>query len=688
MGRGILMVMLLNVTFCFSFAGNRSLRAEQGTIDYSTVGFADETYWLLNGEFEFYWKSLVHPDSINKSSIAAPHTFVMVPSYWANSKDLSFPEKGFATYHLKILLPDSFRQLLTFDVPVFDSSYELFLNGQSMAKNGRVGTSKHSEQPEYSPKQFDYLPDTDTLQLTVWVSNFSHHQGGFWKEIRFGPSASFKTFLSRESFFSLLTIGVLLAFALVFLLFFIGQRNDQSMIYFALILLGVALRVCVTGDYFIGDLWPISWSSIIRLEYISLVIILVSGIYFFAEFLNSKFFRWLGHGNAVICILILALILFQPVEVFSISVIYFELLIPLVLIAVVFLSVKEAWEGSLKAILNIVGILIVFVAFVNDVLVASSRLSLFDDYVAQYAVLFFALMHGAVLFYRWVEVYREKAELNNVVTYINSNLEKLVAERTDELEAKNTRIEKQNHEMSDSINLQNRLFSIIGHDLRSPLATLFQLAEVLEEDIEPEERKKIIRSLRQLSRSTGDMIDNLIYWGRSQGHELKYNPSSGFLSDVYDELADMLIPIAEQKGIDLQFEDKSKKESFFDKELIHLVIRNLIGNAIKFTPHDGNITLSVEYDNKEKCHVISIQDTGVGMSRKMIDTIISGENNKSTPGTKGEKGTGLGLVLCKDLVEMHGGKFGIESREGVGSKFFFTLPGRSRITAPIRSQKV
>lgn len=688
MGRVIVIVILLNVTLCFSFAGSRSLRAEQGTIDFSTIGFADVNYRVLNGEYEFYWKSLLFPDSINKSSNSTPQIYAVVPSYWSEFGDDSYPEKGFATYNLKIILPDSFRQELTFDIPVFDSSYELFLNGESVSKNGKVGTSLQSEVPGYAPRQINFQPLSDTIQLTVWVSNFNHRRGGFWKEMRFGPRLQFEPVLRREVFYSLLTVGVLLAFSLLFLFFFIGDRKNQSMIFFSLILLGVAVRVCVSGSYYITDLYPVSWKNMIRMEYLSLALILLAGFYFFADFIKSKILKRFAHVNAAICVAFSVLILTLSVSVFSHFVVYFEVIFPLVFIVVIVLSVKDAIEGSLGAVLNITGIIIVLFAFINDVLIATSKATLFDNYIAQYAVMVFAFMHGLIIIYKWVETYQEKAELNNVVTYINSNLEKLVAERTDELKDQNQRIEKQNREMSDALELNNRLFSIIGHDLRSPLATLFQLAEVLgEEDVDEVERKKIIRSLRQLSRSTGDMIDNLVYWGRSQGQALSYNPSFGYIRDVYNSLAEMLVPIAEQKGIELQFEDYTRDEVYFDKELMNLVIRNLIGNAIKFTPPQGNVTLSVNYNKKEKCHVVSVQDTGVGMSQNLIDAILTGENNKSTPGTKGEKGTGLGLILCKDLIEMHGGAFSIESREGVGSRFYFTLPDKSKAKATLIKQK-
>lgn len=689
MGRVLLFIIFLNLNFFTSVANHRANKAVGGVLDLSSVDMCKTTYYVLNGEYDFCWKSLVHPDTIRKSERWSADCFADVPSYWTDFRNGNkFPGRGFATYGLKIILPPGFRGELTFDVPVFDSSVELFLGGKSVAKSGKVGTSFRTEVPEYHPVHLVYSPTSDTIDMVVWLSNFNHRRGGFWKEMRFGPSVLFAPKLKAEALFSQIIIGFISAFALFFLIFFISLRKDRSMIFFSVILIGVIGRLLVTNGYPIQDVFHVRWDWIIRLEYLSFALMISAGYYFFSAFLKSQLLKGMAHVNVILCALISVLVVVLPVHQFSLSIYFFDFTMAVMLVSVFVFSLKEALKGSLVAILNIAGIFLLLIAFANDLLVSSFKPGLFHGGVIQYAVVAVALMHAIILVLRWVETYREKTELNNVVNYINTNLEKLVSERTEELKSQNDKIEQQNDEMSKSLQLQNRIFSIIGHDLRSPVATLFQMTEVLEEPMDEQDRLKIIRSIRQLSSSTGDMIDNLVFWGRSQGNEIKCHPEFGYLKKIFNEMADVIVPIAEQKGIELQFEERITKEVYFDKELMRLVLRNLISNAIKFTPIGGDITVSVTQDRERQCHIVSVQDTGVGMDDEVIDHILLGSNSRSTSGTKGEKGTGLGLILCKDLIELHHGVLSIESRQDVGSKFFFTLPYKQKLGALISKEKV
>jgi signal transduction histidine kinase len=237
------------------------------------------------------------------------------------------------------------------------------------------------------------------------------------------------------------------------------------------------------------------------------------------------------------------------------------------------------------------------------------------------------------------------------------------------------KLKKTEMELLELISMKDRLFSIIGHDLRSPLGTLMMMMESLadpDSNYNEAEIKKYMSMLKDSSKTAFNLLENLLNWARSQQKLVQFNFTMNNVKEIVDENIKILLNTAESKSISINHNIDSTLTALFDKNCIMTVIRNLISNALKFTPDGGSINISAE--KSDEYVEIAIADNGVGMSKESVEKLFRNNLIQSTRGTKGEKGTGLGLLLCKDFVEGNNGKIRAESEEAKGTTIFFTLP--------------
>ena len=221
---------------------------------------------------------------------------------------------------------------------------------------------------------------------------------------------------------------------------------------------------------------------------------------------------------------------------------------------------------------------------------------------------------------------------------------------------------------------KDKLFSIISHDLRGPIGSFMQIIELLTSDLQvnPDMQVNLLNELKDMSKSTFYLLENLLNWSRSQRSNIVYSPRAIIINELIDENISLLSGAAGQKSIDIQFDIQTKYTIYADYDMINLVIRNLLSNAVKFTRTGGLISIGISEQNG--FIAVEIADNGVGMSPEMAEKLFTDNRFHSTYGTNHEKGSGLGLVLCKDFVQRNGGSISVESILEKGSKFIFTVP--------------
>jgi len=222
---------------------------------------------------------------------------------------------------------------------------------------------------------------------------------------------------------------------------------------------------------------------------------------------------------------------------------------------------------------------------------------------------------------------------------------------------------------------KDKFFSIIAHDLRSPFNAIVGFSQLLIEQVKSQDFAGIELYAGIILRSAElalGLQSNLMEWAQSQTGRIEFSPTHFKTDELINEIALLFTDIASQKNISLDLELVHSTSIFADKAMIGTVLRNLISNSIKYTKPGGKITITAF--ERENDISIAVSDTGVGMPQTAIDNLFRIDKNQSTPGTQDELGTGLGLILCKEFVEIHGGQIEVESEINKGTTFLVSLP--------------
>lgn len=226
---------------------------------------------------------------------------------------------------------------------------------------------------------------------------------------------------------------------------------------------------------------------------------------------------------------------------------------------------------------------------------------------------------------------------------------------------------------------KDKFFSIIAHDLRSPFSAFLGFTQLIAEELNTmtlDQIQKIAQSMRKSAINLYNLLDNLLEWSRFQRGVTGFQPTSFTLMPGISESIEPVKESALKKGIGISCDIPAELQIFADVHMIQTVIRNLASNAVKYTTKGGKVQILAK-TNHEKSLEITVKDNGIGMSKEMISNLFHLDQNINRPGTEGEPSTGLGLIICKEFVEKHGGKIWVESEEGKGSTFYFTLPMNS-----------
>ncbi len=222
---------------------------------------------------------------------------------------------------------------------------------------------------------------------------------------------------------------------------------------------------------------------------------------------------------------------------------------------------------------------------------------------------------------------------------------------------------------------KDSFFSILAHDLKSPFTGILGFSEFLVNDINDltlEEIAEFANRINSSARAILDLLNNLLDWSRIQTNRLEYSPENININEIMFNVNSIVVPITHQKGLEYIYEIESDIMLFTDRSMLETVFRNLISNAIKFTPRGGSIIVTGEVSGDVMR--FSVSDSGVGMEQETMDKLFNLNELVTTSGTENEKGTGLGLKLCYEFVKRHGGVLTVESRPGEGSTFSFDIP--------------
>jgi len=256
----------------------------------------------------------------------------------------------------------------------------------------------------------------------------------------------------------------------------------------------------------------------------------------------------------------------------------------------------------------------------------------------------------------------------------------ILTEQKEEIQSQAEELDIRNGKLRDLNATKDKFFSIISHDLKNPFNTLLGMSNLLldeDQDYNEQQRKEFLQHINDSSSKTYKLLENLLTWSNSQTGMINYVPEKIKLKPLIDELVLLFKESSEIKDIKIMLAVEKSSNVFGDRNMLDATLRNLISNAIKFTPKGGEISIKAEAYEKESLFTkIVIQDTGIGISKEKQAKLFNISEEVITKGTEDETGTGLGLILCKEFVEKQGGTIWIESEEGKGTSVYFTIPNK------------
>ncbi len=244
------------------------------------------------------------------------------------------------------------------------------------------------------------------------------------------------------------------------------------------------------------------------------------------------------------------------------------------------------------------------------------------------------------------------------------------------LQKGNQLLQVKNQELNELNATRNRFFSIIAHDIKNPLSTTMGLCEVLHtryDKLNEQGRKHYISNIDQSVNYLYKLLENLLQWSRAQTGALAMEPVNFPISEVLDQVRSLFRPTAEKKQIRLEITGENQTLAYGDISMISTVLRNLVHNALKYTPKGGVVSISSTNHTHGRIK-LEVKDTGRGMSTETLSRLFRIDQTVIVEGNDGERGTGLGLILCKEFVEKNNGEIGVSSTPGSGSVFWIELP--------------
>jgi len=660
---GFLLITLTNVN-----ASDVAPQAVAGVLDLREYNFIADGPVVLEGELEFYWDQMLNPALENDTGLA---NYINVPGSWYRLRN-EHPEIerfGFATYRLLILLPEGVDEL-SFRVENVFSASGFFLNGKAIDYLGFPGVNKFQTLVSYDKPLITGTVQGPEAELLIKVSNFNHLHSGIVGGVTMGlpgqMTAQRQKDLSRGHFL----IGAFLIIGFYFLGLFL-IRSQHYRLYFSVICLLMAMRVGLIVELPIINSLNLNGLTRARLDLLNIYLLSPFFTLMIHSFFPFDFPRWALKSIMWISAVFIGIVVVSPISLFSFTLPWFFLFFLLFSLVFLYVVLLSWFRGRSHSPAFAIGLLILFLGALNDLLMDIDLIH--SVYVFQYAMFIYLLIYAYIFADKSNQLQKESEKLAGELGQVRNHLEELVEMRTTELKSVSKQLKQQkkkleasNRDLVEAMNARNRLFSIIGHDVRAPIGYMRQALEMMiENEMTGKERMELLQMMASSSEITYNLLDNLLVWGRSQTGKLKANPVKFQLKELIDESLELVnIGIREKK---LKVEVFISEEHYMeaDRDQLYVVIRNLLSNAIKFTPEKGSIYISSKQQNGEV--IVSIRDTGIGIPETVISKLLDSQAYITTNGTRGEKGSGLGLNICNEILSTNHGWMKIDSVPGTGS---------------------
>jgi signal transduction histidine kinase len=650
--------------------------AREGVLDLRGYDIRDEGPLEVHGEWRFHWSTLISPTGITDTS----GYLVQVPKAWKQLKGVvpGVSAKGFASYQLRILVPPGLETVAFRFTEVFSGS-GYYINGRNIGFNGLPGTNKYQAVFGFAPT-IHVVPVRDTvLDLVVHVSNFEHRSGGIRGSVEVGTPMQIMSESAGRQYRDYFLLGAFLVISIYFMgLYLMGAR--LYILFFSLIGLVMSFRILILSDTSLDAGAWISGISRLRLEYLSFDLLVPLFVMMVRVLFPNDFPTRLFRIIIWVCALMIVLVVISPVSLFSAVFIYYMIFVMVTAGVLMYVMIVAWLRGRSYAPAFVTGIGIAATGALIDMLnIADVTESGLVSHVTMFA---FLLIYAFVFSEKNNEeakrdrlISEEQLRSREAMESKKEALEQQLSHVTEALDLCREDLGKSRKALETNIALRNKFFTVLGHDIKAPVGYVKQVVDMmLSGEAGKEDQQELLKLISNSSHATLGLLENLIYWGRSQSGELKSMAVHFPLARVLGEITELFDLPLKDKQIALETAVPGELRVYADKEQAKLILRNLLSNAIKFTHSGGKIVVRGIADLVGNQVWIEIEDNGVGIPPGEYKELLSSPEINSTEGTRKEKGTGIGLKLCRELTALNQGVLEIESEVGKGTLFRVKLP--------------
>ncbi len=638
------LLLLIFVTFsCVSDSDIKT--ASDGTIDLTGWDFTTDGIAGLDGEWTIYPQQFLTPEDLNNPDITKNKEIINVPGFFPWKRSITH-----ATLTLKIQL-NSGNQPLAIRLGDIVSAYKLWINGEAAVEVGKISSSRSSEKYDISGRIIPIKSLEEYIFLVLQISNFHNCDGGIADRIYLGSERDINSQYDRQVGFGILLSGCFLMIGFYHVSICLIRLKDRTTLYFGLICIEIGI-LCLTSnitDHFLSKLIPVIDSlNIYRLDMLVTHSASFIGILYFSNLFpmdSSKYFPGIYLVQTVICSFT---VIFFPVHISSWTLYLFFIFALLALVYIFLFSIKAIRNRREGAILFTAGYVFFAVTAVNDILYGNRILQ--TGFILHIGMLGLILSHSFLLAFKFYKAFTAEEALSKELAQKNIALSKL-----------------------DSI--KDEFLANTSHELRTPLHGIIGIAESLREGaagkISDEIKNNlalIVSSGSRLSRLVNDILD----FSRLKNRDISLIKRKVDIKALSELVVKSLEKQAKKKNIKI-IPDLPGSIPYIlgDEDRIQQILFNIMGNAVKYT-EKGSIKISAEAENS--IVRVSVQDTGKGIPELMQQKIFEPFERINDAGTELQQGTGIGLAVTKKLIELHGGEIDVDSKEGEGSLFYFTIP--------------
>ncbi|SFF00524.1 Signal transduction histidine kinase [Paenibacillus algorifonticola] len=621
--------------------------AQQGQLDLTGMQ-VDDGLISLNGKWTFYWNQLLEPDEIGAASDGQP-AFISVPGSWGfSSSKVAAPEgTGFATYRL-LVRTDPLDGIYGLSIKSIQSSYRVFINGKLVASAGTVETDRERVVARFGQPAMLFTHKGTSLDVVIQVANYSYPSGGIEKHIFFGSKDAILKHRQQGIAKDLFLFGSIFTMFVYHMALYLLRRSQLSSLYFALFCLCISIRTLFVNERFISVLIPdMNWQLFAKVSYLT-AYMGAPCIILYIQSLYPAYFSKLKTRLAIsLFAAISVLVVVAPVSVYHYSLPYYQVMIMLALGYILAKLIYAAARGEQGTYLMLIGFLNLFLFALNDVLYNNNRTSLGS--LVPFGLFIFIVLQSILLSLHFARAFKE--------------------------------IEKLSTKLILSNQIKDQFLANTSHELKTPLQGIIGLAESLAEGAAgklPDTAVGQLRLIRTSGQRLSHLVNDLLDLTKLRHKEIVLQPSVLNIRQAASLAIELLEPLSERKQLTIRNDTPAGLLAFADENRLMQIFNNLLGNAIKFT-HDGWVAVTAAQQGEWL--LITVRDTGEGIAPQHLESIFEAFEQGDGSMIRRYEGSGLGLSISRNLVELHGGQIWAESPPGEGAAICFTLPAYSAGTA-------